>query len=295
MRRYKLVGILVSLVILLVILISPSKQQSIRTINISRFFENRTNGHLYLIYIFDSRADQAASFIKDLNYYVEKNNNKLVVGMILLNGADVDIRGNYELLDRRKFERVSLPRNTYYLFDKYGNYIREGSMLDFPRDLKGVLDRLFGVKEVYRISDDLKLAGYISSSTFSTTIGNTYLDKQYTCYTSYENICLGCESGYALLEFEKLMRFAADYGFFYISVYDYTMDDISRFRRDNQLSTNILLADRSLKTRWTEIANITNQEHPLKGIIFVVSKDGRIVLITKQFQTFYSWLGKISK
>jgi hypothetical protein len=295
LRINKITGILIVLIAIIMLLLLPFKHKIPKDLRAGGYPNNGHQGCPSLICLYDSRSEQAVEFIQSVLDYIDNKGLRVAIGLICLNKRPANFRGPFEAWEKARFDGYYLPMNIYYLFDKSGKFVKEGSLLDYQKILRSDLDELFGIEDIYQISSDIRLGESIGSSVFAETVGKTYLTRSHTCYVVYENICLGCDSGYSLLEFEKLIRIIPDFGFYYISVSDYSKVDVARFKRDNKLELDILLPNKALMERWKEIAGLTNKSHPLKGMIFALNIDGRVEIVTKDLQSFYNWLGSLNK
>lgn len=293
LRNFIIIGFIIILSSILIISKFSNKSRRFKDISILDYVKVKYSESPIIIHIIDTRSELAVNVINAVSDYIIDNNLKINVGIIISNKKTINFRGNYKLYNKEEFGNVKFLKNSYYIFNKYGRFVRRGSLLTYPKSIFFEIDILFGIQNSYTIDEDLKLYKNINNSSFNKTVNTTYRDTKFTCYIVFNDICLGCRSGKSLTEFDKLQILCPKLKFNYITVFNYTENDVKRFKKNNNIKINILLADSKLKKRWIEIESKTNKTHPLEGIIFVVDQNGIIKLITKEWDKYYRWLGSL--
>lgn len=273
-----------------IILKSGSQPLTFNDINILEYVEVDHQRSPTIVYVVDTRIKQSRDYISDVFAYLEGKNLSVNVIIIPLNKTTVEFAGDYRSYGKEQFGSIGFRKNAYYLFDDAGRSQHGGVIAEYPTRLLSQIYQILGFTFDYNMDDDLKLGETFQNSIFSEKINEAYSPRKYSCYVATgEVLCLGCKAGLLLLEFEKLKKEYPEVNFSYITAYDYTKDDIARFKKNNFLEINILLADGQLKNRWEELGPVNR----LDGIMFVVGLEGTVILVTSDLNALKKWLGGV--
>ena len=161
-------------------------------------------------------------------------------------------------------------------------------MANLEQIANSIMDR-----SIYLVPGYKKEGDYTDGLSYAEDLIRTeVLTKKYNCFILGEEICLACMSGRYLLRFDELTNRIQWMNFYFVSMHDYSQEDIYRFKRNAGLRIGILLPDRKTLGQWTGLRKVQDNEHPLLGIIMIIDNEGKIRFATKKWDTYNRWLGR---
>lgn len=256
--------------------------------NVSNLFDVSYKGKPILTFFIDTRSTQAIFFIKNILNFLDYKEISLNINMVFLNEDKFPFEGTYKIYTKNDLHTKRYKNNSFIFSDDKGKVFISGLLSSSTQPLVKEMSKLYSIKGS-EISDYFKIGDNIGDNRITKYLLNKeILSKNYNCIAFYEEICLGCQSGWDLIKLNKYKITYNNINFYYITMCDYTLEDIKRIKKNEGIKIEILIPDNVSKQAWLEIRN--NIINPLLGCIIVVDNNGYIKWAINDLLKLADWL-----
>ena len=259
--------------------------------NSTKTFSGRVQ-KLTVIFVVDSRKGQSIDFINAVFQDLKRMRNVPEINIIFLNNKKTPFNSptiGYGILDANVSNKFAMRSDYYYLFEPNKKTIVSGALYGDDSVLIRHINDYFYPEGEARINEEETVTGTAQVLITMMDI-DRYLLQPFNCFAFYEVICEGCESGQALIEFDKLLRKYGTCTFSYVPLGNYGAEDIERICRNLNIHTDFVLLDQGTLEWWAEQTKTVMGQHPFVGTILVIDKERIVRYRTNRISELKDWL-----
>lgn len=251
--------------------------------NFYNLFDKSKKADVNLVFNYDFRIKGMKEFKKNIINY-------LIGTKLTYNYVEIDMNTKKTFLNSNynKFEYIGTFDEAYtcYLYNGKGSLVFKSSMSGNEETLIYRLNLACKLINTYTINEELRKGENIKNIQFLyNTVSGFYENNSYTCFVIYDNICFECNSGKVLKLFNEFSSIYYWVNFKYVTVHNYSQNEIKRIKIDGNINIDILKAKNDLVKKYFNTApRVKNNFDHFKGLVLILNNEGNIVEISHKLE-----------
>jgi hypothetical protein len=237
----------------------------------------------------DQKSGRSLKYINSIEDYIQEKGVEINFGIVYPEKKSIIINGKQA--DEKIIRKLKMGKDHFKLYSSQGRLIKTGNIFLHINSLVLEIDRNNENSEPKEIRISGKICDY---DPFGFILDD--IKDGVNCFIFHETICTGCRSGIDFIIFDKLTKKYPDLNLNYITLSDYTKEDITRIKRNGGYITNVIIADDVCRKWWEanrKIKEIPSVNHNLAGMTLACDNDGFILFSSNRMSEFLDWLEEL--